>query len=293
MPQATVKILQSTDGTSIFAEATGDPRNLHLVLLSGLSLSGCIFDDMCADQRLLETLYIVRYDIRGHGRSGKPNTEEAYKSKLFADDFKTVMDGFQLKKPVLAGWSMGAAVATDVVTHLPPETLSGVVYLSGVPATSIVGEMAAPPLVAVLPGLVSNESVLAYQAAAVVFNDRLFANPETVPYAVRCLHRGHSLTPEIMGLSLARPMDIESLWRAGQEGLPLIVVQGTRDGHREGSVKSIDEIMRPHFKNYEIIWLEGRGHALHYECPNEIVDILIKFTKKVGGKVTLLFCVVE
>lgn len=46
----------------------------------------------------------VRYDIRGHGRSGKPNTAEAYESKLFADDFKAVMEAFELKKPVLAGW---------------------------------------------------------------------------------------------------------------------------------------------------------------------------------------------
>ncbi|KAJ7746289.1 alpha/beta-hydrolase [Mycena metata] len=283
-PSSTTKILRSTDGTSIFAEATGNPDNLHLVLLSGLSLSGCVFDDMCADQRLLEAVYVVRYDIRGHGRSGKPNTAEAYESKLFADDFRTVMDAFALKKPVLAGWSMGAAVATDVVTHLPPDTLSGIIYLSGVPATSIVGEMAAPPLVAVLPGLISNESVSAYQAATTVFTDRLFAHPDAVPFAVRALHMGHSLTPEIMGFSLNRQMDIESLWKAGQEGLPLLVVQGTKDGHREGSAKSVDEIMRPHFKNYEIVWLEGRGHALHFECPDEIVKLMISFTKKVGGK---------
>jgi pimeloyl-ACP methyl ester carboxylesterase len=46
----------------------------------------------------------VRYDIRGHGRSGKPSTAEAYHSRLFADDFKTVVDAFGLKKPVLVGW---------------------------------------------------------------------------------------------------------------------------------------------------------------------------------------------
>ncbi|KAJ7131705.1 alpha/beta-hydrolase [Mycena crocata] len=284
MSPSTVKLLQSIDGTAIFAEATGDPHNLHLILLSGLTLSGCVFDDMCADQRLLESLYIVRYDIRGHGRSGKPSTPDAYESKLFAADFKTVMDAFNLKKPVLAGWSMGAAVATDVVSHLPPDTLSGVIYLSGVPATSVVGQMAAPPLIVALPGLMSNESVSAYQAAATIFTDRLFAHPEAVPYAVRCLHTGHSLTPEIMSLSLARPMVVENLWKAGQEGLPLLVVQGTLDGHRDGGEKGVEEVMKPHFKNYEMIWLEGRGHALHYECPNEIVDILITYTKKVGGK---------
>jgi len=282
-PTSDVKLLHSTDGTSIFSEATGDPSNPHLVLLSGLSLSGCVFDDLCSDQRLLDSLYIVRYDIRGHGRSGKPNTPEAYESKLFADDFKTVMDAFGLKKPVLAGWSMGAAVATDVVTHLPG-TLAGVIYLSGVPSTSVVGEMAPPPLVAALPGLVSNESVSAYQVSAGIFTDRLFAHPDAVSYAVQCMHKGHSLTPEIMALSLSRPMSIDKLWMAGQAGLPLLIVQGTKDGHREGGAKSVDEIMRPHFKDYQIIWLEGRGHALHAECPDEIVECLITFTKKVGGK---------
>ena len=63
MPSSDVKRLYSTDGTGIYAEATGDPSNWPLVLLSGLSLSGCVFDEMCADQRLLDSLYIVRTRI--------------------------------------------------------------------------------------------------------------------------------------------------------------------------------------------------------------------------------------
>ncbi|KAJ7746296.1 alpha/beta-hydrolase [Mycena metata] len=280
----TSKILRSTDGTTIFAEATGDPGNLHLVLLSGLALSGCVFDGMCADQRLLESLYIVRYDLRGHGRSGQPNTPEAYTSKLFADDFKTVMDVFGLNKPVLAGWSMGATVATDVVTHLPPGTISGIIYLAGVPGTGVAPEMVAPALLELFPAFLSDQSVIAYQIATAVVTDRLFAHPETVPYAVKAFYLGQRLTPAIMGFSLSRAMDMDSLWKAGQDGLPLLVIEGTEDGHRGGSAKNVDEVMRPHFKNYENVWLEGRGHALHYESPDEIVELLITFTKKVGGK---------
>ncbi|KAJ7650843.1 alpha/beta-hydrolase [Roridomyces roridus] len=287
MLQSGVKNLKSTDGTILFAEATGNPSNPHVVLLSGLSLSGVVFDDMCADKRLLEKLYIVRYDTRGHGRSGTPSTPEAYESKMFADDFKTVMDAFGLKKPVLVGWSMGAAVATDVVAHLPAETLSGVVYLSGVPATgAILGDLAPPKLLTAVGALTANEgiSIPAYQAATLVFNDGLFAHPEQVPYAVKCLHRGHSLSPDIMALCLGRTMDVNQLWEAGQQGLPLLMIQGTLDRHRMGSAKNIEEAMKPHFKNFQMIWLEGRGHALHYECPDDVVENLIKFTEKVSGK---------
>lgn len=56
---STVKLLRSSDDTLIFAEATGNPSNPHVVLLAGLSLSGCVFDDFCSDQRLLDVLYIV------------------------------------------------------------------------------------------------------------------------------------------------------------------------------------------------------------------------------------------
>ncbi|KAJ7660116.1 alpha/beta-hydrolase [Mycena polygramma] len=283
--QSDTRVLHSPDGTAIYAEATGAPYNPHVVLLAGLSLSGCIYDDLCAHPQLLEKLYIVRYDTRGHGRSGKPTTAEAYESKMFADDFKTVMDAFKLHRPILAGWSMGAAVATDIVSHLPPGTLSGVVYLAGVPCTGdLLGQMVPPGLASALPGLLSKDDVSAFQTSAATFTNKLFAHPDVVPYKVQCLYMGHSLTPEIMGLVLARPMDVERLWSAGQDGLPLLVIQGTIDGHRAGGQKTVEEVMKPHFKDFECVWLEGRGHALHYECPEDVVRLLINFAGRVNGK---------
>ncbi|KAJ7159101.1 alpha/beta-hydrolase [Mycena crocata] len=283
--QSDVKALHSADGTLIYAEGTGEPHKPHVVLLAGLSLSGCIYDDLCANPRLLETLYIVRYDLRGHGRSGKPITEEAYQSKMFADDFKTVQYVFALQRPVLAAWSMGAAVATDVAAHLPPGTLSGVIYLAGVPCTGdLLNELAASTLRGALPGLLSNDNVVEFQKSAAIFTEKLFARPDTVPYKVKCLYMGHSLSPEIMALTLSRPMDVEKLWMAGREGLPLLLIHGTEDRHRKGGGKTAEEVLKPRFRNLECVWLEGRGHALHYECQEDIVRYLIEFTQKFGGK---------
>ncbi|KAJ7749180.1 alpha/beta-hydrolase [Mycena metata] len=281
-----VRILHSSDGTVIYAEATGSPHNPHLVLLAGLTLSGCIYDDLCADPQLLDALYIVRYDVRGHGRSGKPTTADAYASEMFADDFKTVVEAFALHRPVLAGWSMGAAVATDVAAHLPPATLSGVIYLAGIPCTGdLARELNAPELGVALPGLLAKDDVTAFQTSAAIFTDTLFAVPDKVPYSVKCLYLGHSLTPEIMGLSLSRPMDVQALWDAGRDGLPLLTLQGTRDAHRKAvDVKNVADVLQPHFKNFECVWFEGRGHALHYECPKDVVHHLVRFTKQVGGK---------
>ncbi|KAJ6500251.1 alpha/beta-hydrolase, partial [Mycena vulgaris] len=254
--------------TTIYAEATGAYDNPHVVLLAGLAFSGCIYDELCADPQLLETLYIVRYDLRGHGRSGKPTTPDAYQSKRFADDFKTVMNAFGLEKPVLAAWSMGAASDRPhrgrcyrrYIPHTPCDTL-GVLYLAGVPCTGeILGQMFAPELAAALPGLLSTDSVSGFQASTSIFTERLFADPSAVTYAVKCLYMGHSLTPEIMALSLNRPMEVQPLWKAGKDGLSLMVVQGTADAHHVEH--DTIPFMQPHFENFESVWLEGRGHAL-------------------------------
>ena len=49
--------------------------------------------------------------------------------------------------------------------------------------------------------------------------------------------------------------------------------------------------MKPNFENFECVWSEGRGHALHYECPEDIVRLLVKFTQKFGGKASRISCV--
>ncbi|KAJ7672085.1 hypothetical protein B0H17DRAFT_1084367 [Mycena rosella] len=56
---------------------------------------------------MLEKLYLVRYDVRGHGRSGKPATPEGYDSALYAADFAAVCEAFGLNMPVFVGWSAG------------------------------------------------------------------------------------------------------------------------------------------------------------------------------------------
>ncbi|KXN87139.1 hypothetical protein AN958_09145 [Leucoagaricus sp. SymC.cos] len=87
-----------------------------------------------------------------------------------------------------------------------------------------------------------------------------------------------------MALSLTRTMDVQKLWDAGKDGLPLIVVQGLVDGHRSGAPKTVEDVVKPHFVNYESRWLDGIGHTIHYEAPKVLVDILIEFGKKYAGK---------
>lgn len=59
-PATDIRIVRSSDGEQIYAEATGNPSKPHAVLLHGLALNGAVFDEFCATPKLLEDLYIVR-----------------------------------------------------------------------------------------------------------------------------------------------------------------------------------------------------------------------------------------
>ena len=42
--------------------------------------------------------------MRGHGRSGKPDSIEGYSSKVYADDFAAVVGAHGLSRPFVVGW---------------------------------------------------------------------------------------------------------------------------------------------------------------------------------------------
>lgn len=98
------KILVSADGTKLFAEAAGNPSKPVLVFIHGFCVTGAAFDPQFEDARLHENLYLVRYDMRGQGRSGMPREAAAYESIRHAEDFKAVCEGFGLRKPNVLAW---------------------------------------------------------------------------------------------------------------------------------------------------------------------------------------------
>jgi pimeloyl-ACP methyl ester carboxylesterase len=56
----TVKLAKSKDGTTIYAEAVGDPSKQSIVFLHGFALSGASFDGLFSNPQLLEHFYLVR-----------------------------------------------------------------------------------------------------------------------------------------------------------------------------------------------------------------------------------------
>jgi len=99
MPEG-AKYVTSADGTRIWAESAGDPTKPAVVFIHGMASTAFAFNAQFVDPAMLKSLHMVRYEMRGFGRSGMPEALEAYASIHQADDFRAVCEGFNLKRPV-------------------------------------------------------------------------------------------------------------------------------------------------------------------------------------------------
>jgi pimeloyl-ACP methyl ester carboxylesterase len=60
--------------------------------------------ERCFHKFLILLFLQVRYDTRGHGRSGKPETEEGFEQARYAEDFQAIVKEYKLNNPIYVGW---------------------------------------------------------------------------------------------------------------------------------------------------------------------------------------------
>ncbi|KAF9267040.1 alpha/beta-hydrolase [Marasmius fiardii PR-910] len=281
----TSKTVTSSDGGSIYAEATGDPSKPALILIPGWTLPGFVFDKQFGDTELRKELYLIRYDPRGHGQSVMPETEEGHASKLYAHDFAAVCKAFGVVKPVVAGWSLAGAIISDICEHLGHETISGVIYLGSVVhlGQEHFSQVVPPTLLESAGGLMVTDDVIAHKTSLIAFAKSLFFLPESIPIQTRCAWMGASLLqpPIVAKLVLFRKQDPTKLFEAGKAGMPVLFIQGKHDRHRKSSTIVV-EAVGDYFSQKEVVVLEETGHAFFYEKPEETNKLLLDFTRRVG-----------
>ncbi|KAI0312841.1 Alpha/Beta hydrolase protein [Amylostereum chailletii] len=276
------KTLRSSDGTDIYTEASGDPKNPHVILVHGLSFSGAVFDDFCQREDVLGSLYVVRVDLRGHGRSGEAVTPEGHLSYLYADDYKAVVEAYGLRTPVHAGWSLGGTIASDVCAHLGVDALSGVFYLSSLISIS---DFSAGYLTPRITGILARlkDPVPALQTST-EFVDACLASgmPKPIPYHMRCMWLGMVAAhrPECSILATTREQNAQPIWNAIKTGLPICQCYGTADAVYLPRIFE-DVVRAAGAKDVETVVIQGAGHTLIWDEPNTVAEALIGFAKRV------------
>ncbi len=83
-------------------------------------------------ERLNESgLQVIGLDLRGHGKSDKPQNADSYGTKNLASDVLAVMDELDLDNVSVVGYSLGSAVALHLIQAFPERFSKAVLVATG------------------------------------------------------------------------------------------------------------------------------------------------------------------
>ncbi|KAJ7033416.1 Alpha/Beta hydrolase protein [Mycena alexandri] len=279
------KLCSSSDGTLIYAEASGNPTNPSVVFAHGFALSGIVFDKLFSDPRMLDKFYLDTV------RCARPWAE--WKALLRQQNMHLlcmppISPGSRksslLDKPVFVGWSAGAAIASDICSHISPVPISGVVAMSGPLAVNTAAKTLKPKLRQLISGFLSSDAGTSLNTR-IEFVDALFTNPGEVSFSVKAAWIGSTVlqSREIIAARLAgHKSEQTKLAELGAEGFPAMMLYGTEDQFQDGSIGAAEA--RPYFTNLEVVAIEGGSHTVFYDSFEETVSHLLRFCLRISGQ---------
>jgi 3-oxoadipate enol-lactonase len=240
-------------------DGSGEP----VVFIHAFSLDRRMWEPQVAAFR--DRFQVVRYDLRGHGRSVPP--EEPYTSH---DDLRGLLDELGIQRATLVGLSAGAEVAINFAIVHPDRVQALVLAAPGV------GGYAAPPLPWLSP---------VFEAAAAGDPERaarLWA--ETPIMALRA-------NPDAGETVLSLVMENQRLWtyrrteqplappaidRLAAVTCPVLVIVGDRDLPHILSIAGILEAQA----GAAVMTIPGAGHIVNLDAPAAFNDAVGAFLEE-------------
>jgi non-heme chloroperoxidase len=124
------RIVRSSDGVRLCVREWGNPNGPEILLIHGFAQSHLCWARQI-ESPLADTHRIVAFDLRGHGASEKPLDPQFYQpGHVWADDVAAVIEATGLRRPVVAGWSMGGRVLRQYLLHYGDAALGGVNFVA-------------------------------------------------------------------------------------------------------------------------------------------------------------------
>ena len=108
------KGLAEVNGTRLYYETAGSGH--PLILVHGFTVDSRMWDDQF--DTFAQHYQVIRYDVRGFGRSGLP-TGESYS---YADDLKALIERLGISHAYVLGLSMRGMIAVDFALEYPGVT---------------------------------------------------------------------------------------------------------------------------------------------------------------------------
>jgi pimeloyl-ACP methyl ester carboxylesterase len=273
--EASGSFLPLSDGVTHYQ--LGNPEVVQTaVLVHGFSVPYFIYDPTF--EFLTKSGFrVLRYDLFGRGFSDRPETR--YNIDLFIRQLGDLLDGLGITPPVsLVGLSTGGPI-TATFTARFPKRVNKLVLIDPIGARPLpfspALKIAAMPFLgeAILNRLRSDgtpENLVSH------FFDRELIGEFRSRYMVQMQYKGsrRALLSTLRNRMLDSFLDVYK--RIGRLNIPVLLFWGRQD-HTVPFNHS--EILRAAMPNLEIHALEDCGHIPHYEKPEVVNPIMLRFLK--------------
>jgi pimeloyl-ACP methyl ester carboxylesterase len=110
------------DGIRLAYETAGNGE--PLLLVHGTALSKATWRGLGYQRELARDFTVITMDMRGHGRSSKPQDTASYTMAAFSQDVLAVLDALGIAAAHYAGYSFGARVGLALAARHPGRLLS-------------------------------------------------------------------------------------------------------------------------------------------------------------------------
>ena len=125
------RTVEGAGGVPLNVVTAGDTASPPILLIHGFGQSHYSFVHQL-NSDLAEDNYLVTFDLRGHGASGKPWAAEDYtEHTVWAEDVAAVMTATGIERPVVVAWSYGTMIAMDYIREHGIGGIAGIIFTGG------------------------------------------------------------------------------------------------------------------------------------------------------------------
>lgn len=252
------------DGVRIAWDSVGEAERETVLLVHGSALSKAIWRGMGYVKALAQDYRVITLDLRGHGRSGKPQVEADYRLDVMMADVLAVLDAAGVRQAHYLGYSFGARLGFALGSVAPERMLSFV---------SLAGSYR------ITPGSIAELFFPAYdQALATGGMDAFIAGWEQrvgrqVDPVTRMAFKAND--PVALRAYFAQTEAGEGLSEAAlrEFAVPTLLLAGTRDVRRLADSRRAAELMPA----ARLLELAGRDHGKTLVPAAPVLDAVLPF----------------
>ncbi|MDH5616307.1 MAG: alpha/beta hydrolase, partial [Acidimicrobiia bacterium] len=256
-------------------ELKGDPDGRRVVLIHGNAAPYVSWDNTIED--LVDAgLRVLRYDLVGHGFTDRPRLR-TYDKALYVKQLAELIDRLNISYPVsVVGTSQGGSIGACFAAANPGKVerlallspLFDDVAGSGSPLVKILSTRLAGELLLQLGG----DSKLSDLSNRISSPDKKAVLESEVAEQLRFRGKRRAILANVRGDSFTNPTAAYEDVKA--QGIPTLLTWGTQDKLiLEDSMRRLRDLL-PDIEYHEI---DGAAHLAHYEYPERINPILIRF----------------